>query len=297
MTANTVRNGDVEIAYETFGTPGGEPLLLIGGLGVPMLIWREEFCERLVERGFHVARFDNRDSGLSTHFSAAGRPRRLAMLLQPASAAVYGAGDMAGDAEAVMDALGWSAAHAVGTSMGGLIAQVLAARRPDRVRTLTSISSYPDPRVGRPRPATLLKVLRAADPRKVKNRDGMAEYLVVLAQVTGSPAYPADEETLRDLGRRCYDRGGYDTAAVQRQTAAVAASGDRRAELARIDVPTLVLHGEEDRMVRPVAGRATANAIPGARLVTYPGMGHDLPAGLWPTITDEIAKLAETARC
>ena len=273
MTIGRTAHGDVEIAYETRGDPPGEPLLLVMGTGGQMLSWPDGFCDLLTERGFQIARFDNRDSGLSTHLDGAGRPNQLTMLLRPAAAAVYRLEDMAGDAVAVLDALGWPTAHVAGMSQGGMIAQTLAVRHPDRVRSLTSISSSPAPRLGQPTPGTLLRVLRVANPRRVRSAEDLARYLVDLRQVTGSPGCPADEEWLRDLGRRCYDRGGLDTAAVQRQTAAIAASGDRREELRQLRVPTLVLHGEDDRMIRPVAGRATAGAIPGARLVTYPGDG------------------------
>ena len=292
MTIERTRNGEVEIAYETLGDPRGEPLLLVMGTGGQMLSWPDGFCDCLTERGFHIARFDNRDSGLSTHLNGAGRPNQLTMLLRPAAGAVYRLEDMAGDAVAVLDALGWRCAHVVGMSQGGMIAQTLAVRHPDRVRSLTSIASSPAPRLGQPTPGTLLRVLRVANPRRVQSAEDLAQYLVDLRQVTGSPGYPADEEWLRDLGRRSYDRGGLDTASVQRQTAAITASGDRREELRQVRVPTLVLHGEDDRMIRPVAGRATAGAIPGARLVTYAGMGHELPRALWPAIADEIAAVA-----
>lgn len=199
---------------------------------------------------------------------------------------------MADDAAAVLDTLGWQSAHLVGMSLGGMVAQTLVTRQPARVRTLTSIFSAPAPRIGQPRPTTLLKVVRQANPARVTNRDEYAQYAVDLHRITGSPGYPADEATLRDNARRAYDRARSDASAVQRQTAAIAASGDRRAHLAQISAPTLVLHGDADRIIRPPAGRATATAIPGARLVTYPGMGHELPKALWPTMADQIAALA-----
>lgn len=295
MTIHTAKNGDIELAYETFGAPTGEPLLLIMGTGGQMLLWPDDFCRRLAERGFQVIRFDNRDTGLSTHLTQAGRPSQLTMLFRPAAAATYRLPDMAGDALAVLDALSRHSAHIVGISQGGMIAQTLAVHHPDRVRTLTSISSGPAPRIGQPKPATLLKMLKVANPKRVKSREDMAEYMVALKQITGSPAYPADEASLREVGRRCYDHHPPDMAAVQRHTAAIAASGDRRAELAHVRAPTLVLHGEDDQMIRIVAGRATADAIPGARLVTYPGMGHDLPPELWNDIINEITALARQA--
>lgn len=295
MSIATTHNGDVEIVYEALGPPGGEPMLLVMGQGGQLIDWPDGCCRQLVDQGFSVARFDNRDAGLSTHFTEAGTPSQLKMLLRPGSAAAYRLEDMAGDAIAILDALGWSSAHLVGESLGGMIAQTLAVHHPDRVRTLTSVSSAPAPRIGQPKPATLVKMVKVANPKKVKSREDFEQYVVDLARFAGSSGYAFDEAGQRDLGRRSYDRGGYDPAAVQRQTAAIAASGDRRGQLARLHVPTLVVHGEDDPIIRPVAGRATAEAIPGARLVTYPGMGHDLPRELWSTIIDQISELAGIA--
>jgi pimeloyl-ACP methyl ester carboxylesterase len=217
------------------------------------------------------------------------------MLFKPASAAAYTLQDMAADAVAVLDDLGWPATHVVGMSQGGAIAQTMATSFPERVLSLTSISSQPAPRIGQPSAGTLIKVIRVANPRRVKTADDAGQYSVDLQQLVGSPAYPVDEAELRDRGRRAYARGGLDMACVQRQTAAIAASGDRRAALATVRVPTLVIHGEDDRLIRPVAGKATADAIPGARFVTYPGMGHELPPPLWAAIADEIAAVARVA--
>jgi pimeloyl-ACP methyl ester carboxylesterase len=218
------------------------------------------------------------------------------MLFRPASAAAYTLHDMAADAIAVLDDLGWPAAHVVGMSQGGAIAQTMATAFPPRVLSLTSIASQPAPRIGQPSPRDLVKIVRAANPRRVKTADDAGQYVVDLQQFVGSPAYPTDEAELRDRGRRGYVRGGLDMACVQRQTAAIAASGARRAALADVRVPTLVIHGEDDKMIRPVAGRATAEAIPGARLVTFPGMGHELPPPLWSSIIDELAAVASVAK-
>jgi pimeloyl-ACP methyl ester carboxylesterase len=296
MTIRTTHNGEVRIAYEPLGPDDGEPLLLISGMGGQMLDWRDGFCEMLGDRGFAVTRFDNRDSGLSTRLDTAGRPNQLTMLLRPAAAAVYRLGDMAADALAVMDALDWPSAHVAGVSLGAMIAQTLAARHPARVRSLTSISSTPDPRIGRATMRTVLRIARIAQPRRVKSVDGFVRYAIALTDLAGSPDYPVDEAELRAHAARCYERGGMDLAAVQRQTAAVAADGDRTAELATVTTPTVVIHGASDLLIRPVGGIATARAIPGARLVTYPGMGHGLPVQLWPAITDEIADLAGLGR-
>jgi pimeloyl-ACP methyl ester carboxylesterase len=284
----------VDLVYETVGPPEGEPMLLIMGLSGQLISWPDGFCQALVDRGFCLARFDSRDSGRSTRFTEAGRPNQLRMLLRPGSAAIYRLEDMADDAAAVLDDLDWPSAHIVGVSEGGMIGQSLAVRNPGRVRSLTSISSAPAPRLGQPGLRELAKIIKVANPKRVKTAEDLAQYLVDLQQIAGSPAYPADVQELRAQGMRLFARSGPpDLAAVQRQTAALAASGDRRAQLASITAPTLVLHGEEDRLIRVEAARATADAIPGARLVTYPGMGHDLPRELWPAIADEIRALAQ----
>jgi pimeloyl-ACP methyl ester carboxylesterase len=295
MTQATAHNGAIDIVYETMGRDQNEPLLLIMGTAGQLISWPNGFCQGLVDRGFCVARFDNRDSGLSTRLTEYGTPNQLRMLFKPASAAAYTLHDMAADAEAVLDDLGWSAAHVVGMSQGGAIAQTMATEFPERVLSLTSISSQPAPRIGQPSPLNLIKVIRIANPRRVKTADDAGQYVVDLQQFVGSPAYPTDEAELRDRGRRGYVRAGLDMACVQRQTAAIAASGDRRAALGNVRVPTLVIHGEDDKMIRPLAGRATADAIPAARLVTFPGMGHEIPPPLWSSIIDEIAAIARVA--
>lgn len=296
MTIRTARNGDVEIAYETLGSQSGEPLLLVMGIGGHMLSWPDEFCRLLVDRGFWVTRFDNRDAGLSTRFTEAGAPSQVRMVFLPASAALYSLEDMADDAVAVLDAQGWSAAHIVGVSLGGQIAQTMAVRHPDRVRTLTSISSSPAPRIGQPTPITFLRLLIGARlGKRVKTQAHTDAFVAGLTSLTGSGGHTADEDqgATRGQARAIDDHGGLDMAAFQRQTAAIAASGDRRPALAHVQIPTLVLHGEDDQMVRPIAGKVTADAIPGARLVMYPGMGHDLPPKLWAAMIDEIASMVE----
>ena len=291
MTTGTAKNGDVEIAYEVLGPPDGEPLLLIMGLGMQMISWPDEFCDGLIERGFTVARMDNRDSGESTHFTRAGRPSTLAVITRAGSVAAYRLSDMADDAIAVLDAIGWPSAHVVGASMGGMIAQTVAIQHPQRVRTLTSIMSTPAPSVGRAK----FKALAALGRGKVTNIEQAVERMVGVFRVIGSPGYARDEVWLRDTARRAYRRG-HDDGAMPRQLAAINASGDRRAQLAGVRVPTLVLHGDSDPLVRPAGGRATAAAVPGAKLVMYGGMGHDLPRELWPAILTEIAGIAALAQ-
>jgi pimeloyl-ACP methyl ester carboxylesterase len=280
------RHADVTIAYERFGPVNGDPLLLVMGLGMQMIFWPDELVTALTRCGFAVARFDNRDVGRSTHFSHAGVPSLISLLAGPGGAA-YRLEDMADDAVAVLDALGWPSAHIVGASLGGMIAQTVAIRHPERVRTLTSIMSTPSPRIGRPR----LGALAVLGSRPARSPEEAGARTVRVFRVIGSPAYPRDEAWLRDVARRAYERG-QDPNGARRQLAAILASGDRRRGLARLRVPTLVLHGGADPLVRLSGGYATAQAVPGARLVIFPGMGHDLPRALWPDVVDEICAVA-----
>jgi len=287
-------HGDIRLAYETSGAPGGEPLLLISGTGVQMLMWPEDLIAALAARGFQVTRFDNRDAGLSTHLTEAGNPGWFKPLIRH-SAAPYRLADMADDSVAVLDALGWESAHIVGASLGGMIAQTIAVRHPARVRTLTSIMSTPSARIGTmPKISTMRGLMQIAG-TPVHGPEEAAEAMLALKRLTSTARYPVDEELIRDIGRRSYERDPGDEAGEFRQRAAVTASGDRRKALAGVRVPTLIIHGDQDPLMRPKGGRATAAAIPGARLVVYPGMGHDLPRELWPSMLDEISALAGRA--
>ena len=293
---HAARNQNVVIAYETSGPPGGEPLLLISGTGAQMLIWPEDFCAALAARGFHVARFDNRDTGLSTHLTGTPAPGWLHPMLRP-SAAPYRLQHMADDA------LG-------GDGRPGLPDRARHGRVPgrdDRPGT-----GHPASRSGTARsPRSCLPppparhhahhrgpcgrsrgqpVPRPPDP------DQAAERAVALKKVIGSPGYPPDEPTVRDIARRSFQRHPGAEEDDLRQRAAVIASRDRRSTLAGLRVPALVIHGDHDPVIRPKGGRATAAAIPGARLISYPGMGHDLPRPLWPSILDEICILAERTK-
>jgi pimeloyl-ACP methyl ester carboxylesterase len=265
------------------------------GIGAEMLYWHDDFCTALVQQGFQLARFDNRDSGESTRLNWAGTPNCRRVRRAPETAP-YRLEDMADDASAVLDALGWPSAHIVGHSMGGMIAQALAIRHPDRVRSLTSISATPSPHIGRPRPATILRMLRANPADFIGRRPHgpveAAERLVRGHRVIGSPGYPLDEAWLRSIARLRYARGGHYPAARARQEAAVWATGDLRTALAALHIPTLVLHGQADPIVRPDGGIATAAAIPNATVVLLAGMGHDLPRALWPNIIDRIRTIA-----
>ncbi|GAC1326280.1 MAG: alpha/beta hydrolase [Thermoleophilaceae bacterium] len=271
------------LAYESFGDPGDPPLLLIMGLGVQMIGWREELCAMLADGGRFVIRFDNRDVGESTHI-AAPMPDLRACLAGDTSSAVYSLEDMADDVDGLLEALELDSAHLVGASMGGMIAQTVAARHPARVRSLTSIMSTSGERgVSRPT-AEASRVLLAPAAR---TREQAGDRALAASAVIGSPGYPTDEADVRDLAGRAFDRG-HNPAGFARQLAGIWASGDRTQALRSISAPTLVIHGEEDPLVQPAAGRATAAAIPGAELWTIPGMGHDLPRALWPEIVRRI---------
>jgi pimeloyl-ACP methyl ester carboxylesterase len=284
--------GDMELCYETFGDADAPPLLLVMGLGTQMLAWRDGFCAMLADRGLRVVRFDNRDIGRSTHLRGVRPPTVWQLLRRDSRAAAYTLDDMADDAAGLLDALGIESAHVAGASMGGMIAQALAARHPARVLTLTSIMSTTGHRLkGQP----ALKVYPFFLARRPATRDEAVERAVKLFRVVGSPGFERDEADLRDLVARSFDRGEGDASGTGRQLAAILASGDRTAALRQIRAPTLVIHGKADRLVRPSGGRATARAIPGARLVEIDGMGHDLPRALWPRLADLIVEHAERA--
>jgi pimeloyl-ACP methyl ester carboxylesterase len=281
----------IELAYQEMGDPGGEPLILVMGLATQMIAWDEGLCGMLVERGFRVVRFDNRDVGRSTRIESAGVPSRVDMMIGRRATAPYLLRDMAADTTGLMDRLGIESAHVVGASMGGMIAQAIAIEHPERVRSMVSIMSTTGSRwVGMPS-RKAMAVLLGRPPR---SRDAAIERAVKTFTIIGSPGYPLDEERLRDVAGRSWDRG-HSAAGVLRQLHAIGASGDRTEALRRLDVPTTVIHGSRDPLVRPAGGRATARAIPGARLKMIDGMGHDLPRDLWPTFVDEIAANAERA--
>jgi pimeloyl-ACP methyl ester carboxylesterase len=282
----------IEIAYQEIGDPDGEPLLLIMGLATQMLAWDEPFCAMLAERGFRVVRFDNRDIGRSTKIDSAGVPSRPDLLLGRQRTASYLLGDMAGDTTALMDHLGIEAAHLVGASMGGMIAQTIAIRHPERVRSLVSIMSTTGNRwVGVP----TRKALGTLFARPGMGREAAIEHSVRVFRIIGSPAYPMDEERFRQMAGASYDRS-HRRAGILRQLHAITASGDRTAELEKVRLPTTVLHGGSDPLIRPAAGRATARAIRDSRLRVFEGMGHDLPRELWPDFVDEIAATAGRAK-
>jgi len=285
-----VKANGIEIAYETFGD--GEPLMLIMGIGAPMLYWRDSFCERLSWRGFRVIRLDNRDAGRSTRLQHLGVPdvyrglarRTLGLPVE----APYSLDDMADDVVGLLDALGLDAAHVVGTSMGGMIAQTLAIRHPARLRSMTSIMSTTGRRrdvVGQP------GAMLALFEKPPTNREAAIEQNVRLLKRIGSPAFPAPESELRDLVARSVDRGMFPDG-FARQMGAILASGSRHQALRQVTVPTMVLHGSDDPLIPLRGGRATAQAVPGARFAVIEGMGHDMPRPTWPQLLDRIEEIA-----
>jgi pimeloyl-ACP methyl ester carboxylesterase len=281
----------IELAYQEVGDPDGEPLLLVMGLATQMLAWPEEFCSLLAERGFRVIRFDNRDIGHSTKLDDAGAPGRLDLLLGRRESAAYLLSDMADDAVGLLDHLGIESAHVVGVSMGGMIGQTLAIEHRDRIRSLVSMhSTTGSRRVGQP----TLKVFGLMLSEAPRDRAAFIERISRTYEMIGSPAYPTDEERLRRVASESWDRGR-SPQGVLRQMHAIIASGDRTAALRKLDLSTTVIHGTRDTLVRQSGGRATARAIPNARLRIVEGMGHDLPQPLWPLFVEEIADTAARA--
>jgi proline iminopeptidase len=294
-----VTGAPLHIEHESLGDPSHPAIVLIMGLGMQLTGWPDDFCHGLVARGYRVIRFDNRDCGLS---GRAPEGRRANLLLAMTAAALhlpvrtpYTLQDMAGDALGLMDRLGIARAHIVGASLGGMIAQVLAAGFPQRVLSLTSImSSSGNRKLSRPSKAAQKVLLsRPVDP---KNADSVIDYMVEMFGVIGSPGYPTSvEELRRTLGRSV--RRAYTPAGTARQLLAVIASGDRRKLLCTITAPTLVIHGADDPLVPLAAGRDTAAQIPGAELLVIEGMGHDLPAALLPQLVQAIADHCDRYAC
>ena len=286
MSIEYARNGEVEIAYEVLGPPTGRPLLLIQGSGCQMVMWPSEFLDGLADRGFQVVRIDNRDLGLSTYLTQYDDlPRKQ----RPA----YTLGDMADDVVAVFDALGWSGGHVMGGSFGAMVAQTTASRHPDRVlsATLQSLGPSTSMRLLRPRLRTVLRVAGAVR-KKSRTRDEEGELWAKVFAAAANPVLPSDVAQWREAGRIAFDRG-LNPKGAMRHTSAGFAAGDRRAELAKITCPTVVIHGERDGMCHWKAGKATAAAIPDARFVLFPEMGHVPAAPQWPAMIDEISAVAD----
>jgi pimeloyl-ACP methyl ester carboxylesterase len=274
----------IEIEYEAFGDPGAPVMLLIQGFAQQLLTWDSRFCLELAGRGFRVVRFDNRDVGLSTRLEFA-RPIDLGAILGgDTSTVAYTIDDMADDTAGLIEALGVASAHVVGVSMGGMIAQSLAIRHPARVQSLGSImSSTGDRSVGQATPEVLMLLGRRPPPQ----REAAIEQGVAFWHIIRSPGFPFDEANVRDRIARSYDRSFYPLG-VSRQVAAIVSQADRTPALRSLSVPAVVIHGEEDPLIHVSGGEATARAIPDARLVVVPGMGHDLPQGVWALVVDAL---------
>ena len=285
----SIEANGITLAYDEQGDPRGEPILLIAGLGLQLISWPQIFCRTLTKQGFRVIRFDNRDSGLSTKMEQFGKPNfgtaYFNFLFQLPMGAGYTLYDMATDTLGLLDALGIAQAHVVGASMGGMIAQIIAARHPQRVMTLTSVMSTSG-RVGLPGPTLAASNAFFSSPRHPRDINSVIDHYVHLFKVIGSPKYPTPEVQLRkaiadSVRRNVCPRG------VARQMMAIAASGDRVALLRTIRAATMVIHGTDDPLVPVAGGRDTAWLVPGAILHEIKGMGHDIP----PALEVEIAEL------
>ncbi|HSU34235.1 MAG TPA: alpha/beta hydrolase [Propionibacteriaceae bacterium] len=283
--------GDVEIAYETFGNPADPPVLLIMGLGAQLLTWPEDFCQQLADRSLFVVRFDNRDVGLSTHLHHLPLPDFVAIQNGDFATVPYTLNDMAADTANLIDDLDLGSVHVVGASMGGMIGQILTIEHPHRVRSLTSImSTTGDRSVGESTEEALAHLIQPA----ARTREELIDRRLLAQGITGSPDYPTSEAELRDRAGQAFDRN-FDPAGGARQFAATLAAPDRTAGLAEVRVPTLVIHGAEDPLIQVSGGHATAAAIPGAELWVIDGMGHDLPRELWPQLVERISTHIESA--
>jgi pimeloyl-ACP methyl ester carboxylesterase len=281
----------IAVEYEERGDPDGRPLLLIHGLGAQLTAWRSDFCDRLGAQGFRLIIFDNRDVGLSTWFDEAGLPDMLTLFGGGEAYVPYLLDDMADDATGLLDWLGIGAAHVMGVSLGGMIAQATVIRHPTRVLSLCSIMSTPDARsVGQPKPEALQVLLQPP----VTGRDEVIEASVVAERFISSPGYTFDEECVRDRAGAAYDRAFHPDGAA-RQLAAAIASPDRRGPLGSVVVPTVVIHGTEDPLIQLDGGEATAKAIPGSKLVLIDGMAHDLPVELYDRVISAIRSNADEA--
>ncbi|HEX4223831.1 MAG TPA: alpha/beta hydrolase [Pseudonocardiaceae bacterium] len=277
MSIQLTRNGDIELAYEVEGPTDGVPLLLVSaGAGTQMAMWPKGIRTGLVERGFRVAMMDQRDDGLSTHLT--GKP-------------AYTLRDMTDDTVAVLDALGWPKAVLVGASLGGMLAQAVAIEHPDRAAGLVSMlsTSATSLWINRPKIWTILRLIKAMSGTSA-DREAEGQRWVDAFRIFATKGYPSDDDHWREAGRLVFDRGRNPVGSI-RHTAAIRAAGDRGAALGKLEIPALVVHGSRDQLVSPRAARATADAIPGARFLLIPGMGHQLARSTWPKVLDEIGTM------
>ena len=280
----------IKIAYDMRGPAGAPAIVLVMGLGTQMIAWSDPFCDALAAGGYRVVRFDNRDIGLSTKFDNAPTPNmKLAFAKAMLGFKVrgpYTLDDMTADAVGLMDALGLRDAHIVGASMGGMIAQLIAANYPQRARSLVSIMSSSGHRK-LPQAAPAARDALLAKRPDLSDREKAIAHMMNIYRVIGSPGYPVPEEILRPRIETSIDRSYYPQG-IGRQLLAILGDGSRVERLGTIKAPTLVIHGAEDPLVPVAAGRHTAASIPGAKLEIVPGMGHDLPPGLVETLTGLI---------
>ena len=279
----------LSLCYDTFGDPGAPPLLLIMGLGAQMILWDDGFCAGLADRGFRVMRFDNRDIGRSTYLTETVRVDLPALMMQRLQgkpiACPYLLADMASDAVGLLDFLGIETAHIVGASMGGMIAQEIAIRHPTRLRTLVSIMSSTGA-ANLPPPSPEGAAVLMAPP--ATTRDDFITGFSRSWKVLRAGSFPEDEARDPARAARMWDRGT-NPPGVARQLLAILASGDRTAPLHGVTAPTLVIHGTPDPLVPVEAGRATAAAVPGAKMLELDRMGHALPIEIWPAVIGAIA--------
>ncbi|MFF4738489.1 alpha/beta fold hydrolase [Streptomyces sp. NPDC001262] len=289
-------NGRIRIAFDDLGGRGGDPLLLVMGLGTSRFWWPDGFVGELLRRGFHVVAYDQRDAGQSTHLPARPAGSPVGALLR-SSAPAYDAEDLTDDAVAVMDAVGWDRAHVFGHSMGGLVAQRTAVRHPHRVLTLTTSSAVPsDAASGLSvlryvRPATVVRLARLRHPR---TSEGNLALALDIARILAAPGQHMSERDVRDVRDFVAKETAHHVVGFRDQQAQSRQIGTRwhGGPLARITAPTLVLHGEQDPLLRVTAARDIAAAVPGARLTTMPGLGHFLARDVWAVYATEVRALA-----
>ncbi|MEJ2011508.1 MAG: alpha/beta hydrolase [Anaerolineales bacterium] len=289
-----IRLHNVELAFDSFGRPNDPPVLLIAGLGNQLISWREDFCRQLAANGFFVIRFDNRDAGLSTRFNRADTPSMSAIacayLFGSRLISPYTLDDMAYDALALLDHLGIMRAHVVGGSLGGMIAQTLAINHPSRIRSLTlMLTTYSGSRWPPPRPKSLILFRRPAE-----GLEAHLERHLLIASALKGPRFELDPAALREHAKRLYERSP-EPPGTRRQLAAIAASRIAPSALARLEIPTLVVHGSDDPLLPATHGRRLARIMPDAKLLLVEGLGHEFPPGVWPQVVPAIADLIRQA--
>lgn len=299
-TTGVARSNGISIAYESFGKPSAETILLIQGTGAQLIDWPEDLCVRLATEGYRVIRFDNRDVGKSSKLASLGMPDWAKVIPHigtcDESGLPYTIKDMAKDALGLLDALKIDKAHIVGASMGGAIAQMIAIDYPDRVRSLTSImASSGNPKLPQGNPE--VRQVMATPPPVTEDVEALTAYLARIYKVMGSPGYPTPDSAITNMARKSIQRSWYPIGTARHAAAIIIMDNcDRREILKKISTPTVVIHGEADPVVSVEAGREVAASIPGAKLITIPGMGHDLPKALIPNVTDGILLATRSSR-